>query len=170
MRSPRSGAGCGFPEARRLAVAAAGAASRASLALPVRRRPGPGVPVGALSCSVLVVSLVPSTGVAGLRQFDRAGVVAAGELHQRGHARVDRGWVAKRLEKPVRGLSMHISITAEVEPSSSPRPSILRSAEIIASGFLVSSTAPASARFAPARERKADNDRETRRRRRARPR
>src|SRR5437764_6077823 len=41
---------------------------------------------------------------------------------------------------------MHISITAEVAPGSSPRPSILRSAEIMASGFLVSSTEPASAR------------------------
>ena len=41
---------------------------------------------------------------------------------------------------------MHISITAELARSSSPRPSILRSAEIIASGFLVSSTEPASAR------------------------
>ena len=56
------------------------------------------------------------------------------------------GWVSNRLEKPSRGLSMHISITAEVAPASSPRPSILRSAEIMASGFLVSSTEPASAR------------------------
>src|SRR5215210_673458 len=56
------------------------------------------------------------------------------------------GWVANRSAKPSRGLSMHISITAEVAPSSSPRFSILRSAEIIASGFLVSSTEPASAR------------------------
>ena len=41
---------------------------------------------------------------------------------------------------------MHISITEEVAPGNSPRPSILRSAEIMASGFLVSSTEPASAR------------------------
>ena len=41
---------------------------------------------------------------------------------------------------------MHISITAEVAPGNSPRPSILRKAEIMASGFLVSSTEPASAR------------------------
>src|ERR1700760_1694360 len=41
---------------------------------------------------------------------------------------------------------MHISITAEVARLSSPRPSILRKAEIMASGFLVSSTDPASAR------------------------
>ena len=40
---------------------------------------------------------------------------------------------------------MHNSITAEVAPASSPRFSILRSAEIMASGFLVSSTDPASA-------------------------
>ena len=36
-------------------------------------------------------------------------------------------------------------MTAEVAPGSSPRFSILRSAEIIASGFFVSSTDPASA-------------------------
>ena len=47
---------------------------------------------------------------------------------------------------------MHISITAEVAPSSSPRFSIFRRAEIIASGFLVSSTAPASARNSRERE------------------
>src|SRR5688572_571897 len=41
---------------------------------------------------------------------------------------------------------MHNSITAEVAPGSSPRFSILRSAEIMASGFLVSSTDPASAK------------------------
>src|SRR3954466_3467866 len=41
---------------------------------------------------------------------------------------------------------MHSSITAEVAPGSSPRFSILRSAEIMASGSLVSSTEPASAR------------------------
>jgi hypothetical protein len=40
---------------------------------------------------------------------------------------------------------MHICIIAEVAPGSSPRPSILRSAMIIASGFFVSSTEPASA-------------------------
>src|SRR6266581_3943302 len=55
------------------------------------------------------------------------------------------GWVANRSAKPSRGLSTHNSITAEVAPTSSPRPSILRSAEIMASGFLVSSTEPASA-------------------------
>src|ERR1700756_1980684 len=48
--------------------------------------------------------------------------------------------------KPSRGLSTQSSITAEVASGNSPRPSILRSAEIIASGFLVSSTEPASAR------------------------
>src|SRR5262249_3054114 len=56
------------------------------------------------------------------------------------------GWVANRSAKPSRGLSTQSSITAEVAPGSSPRPSILRSAEIIASGFLVSSTEPASAK------------------------
>src|SRR6201999_1965605 len=56
------------------------------------------------------------------------------------------GWVAKMSAKPSRGLSTHSSITAEVASGSSPRPSILRSAEIMASGFLVSSTEPASAR------------------------
>src|ERR1700735_3998496 len=55
------------------------------------------------------------------------------------------GWVANRSEKPSRGLSTHNSITAEVAPGNSPRPSILRSAEIMASGFFVSSTEPASA-------------------------
>src|ERR1700710_1471520 len=55
------------------------------------------------------------------------------------------GWVANRSANPSRGLSRHISITAEVAPGSSPRFSILRSAEIMASGFLVSSTDPASA-------------------------
>ena len=40
---------------------------------------------------------------------------------------------------------MQSSITAEVAPGSSPRFSILRSAEIMASGFFVSSTEPASA-------------------------
>src|ERR1700704_293283 len=55
------------------------------------------------------------------------------------------GWVANRSAKPSRGLSTHNSITAEVAPGSSPRFSILRSAEIMASGFLVSSTEPASA-------------------------
>src|SRR4029453_8040083 len=55
------------------------------------------------------------------------------------------GWVANKSAKPSRGLSTHSSITAEVAPGSSPRPSILRSAVIMASGFLVSSTDPASA-------------------------
>src|SRR6202048_1664381 len=55
------------------------------------------------------------------------------------------GWVANKSAKPSRGLSTHSSITAEVAPGSSPRFSILRSAEIMASGFLVSSTDPASA-------------------------
>src|SRR5262249_49560645 len=47
---------------------------------------------------------------------------------------------------------MHISMTADVAPGSSPRPSILRSAEIIASGFLVSATEPASARYSRLRD------------------
>src|SRR5258707_7652122 len=55
------------------------------------------------------------------------------------------GWVANRSAKPSRGLSTHNSITAEVAPGSSPRFSILRSAEIMASGFFVNSTDPASA-------------------------
>ena len=55
------------------------------------------------------------------------------------------GWVANRSENPSRGLSRHNSITAEVAPGNSPRFSILRNAEIMASGFLVSSTDPASA-------------------------
>src|SRR4051794_16015904 len=62
------------------------------------------------------------------------------------------GWVANRSTKPSRGLSMHISMTAEVAPSSSPWFSIFRRAEIIASGFLVSSTEPASARNSRERE------------------
>src|SRR5206468_1916208 len=57
------------------------------------------------------------------------------------------GCVANTSAKPWRGLSMHISITAELARSISPRPSILRSAVIMASGFLVSSTEPASARY-----------------------
>src|SRR6266487_2341503 len=55
------------------------------------------------------------------------------------------GWVANRSAKPSRGLSTHNSITADVAPGSSPRFSILRSDEIMASGFFVSSTDPASA-------------------------
>src|SRR6202166_3988237 len=55
------------------------------------------------------------------------------------------GWVANRSANPSRGLSTHNSMIAEVAPGSSPRFSILRSAEIMASGFLVSSTDPASA-------------------------
>src|ERR1700726_431669 len=55
------------------------------------------------------------------------------------------GWVANRSANPSRGLSTHNSMIAEVAPGSSPRFSILRSAEIMASGFLVSSTEPASA-------------------------
>src|SRR6201987_5674853 len=43
-------------------------------------------------------------------------------------------------------------MTAEVARGSSPRPSILRSAEIMASGFLVSSTEPASARYSRERD------------------
>src|SRR6267142_3404571 len=62
------------------------------------------------------------------------------------------GWVANRSAKPSRGLSTHNSITAEVAPGSSPRFSILRSAEIMASGFLVSSTEPASASSSRDRE------------------
>src|SRR4051794_14881518 len=62
------------------------------------------------------------------------------------------GWVANRSAKPSRGLSRHISITAEVAPGSSPRFSILRNAEIIASGFLVSSTDPASAKSSRERD------------------
>src|SRR6201987_3325780 len=54
--------------------------------------------------------------------------------------------------KPSRGLSTQSSMTAEVAPGSSPRPSILRSAVIIASGFLVSSTEPASARYSRERD------------------
>src|SRR5581483_2203795 len=55
-------------------------------------------------------------------------------------------------EKPSRGLSRHSSITAEVAPGNSPRPSILRRAEIMASGFFVSSTEPASARYSRERD------------------
>src|SRR5262245_12081148 len=62
------------------------------------------------------------------------------------------GWVANRSAKPSRGLSTHSSITAEVAPGSSPRPSILRSAVIMASGFFVSSTEPASARYSRERD------------------
>ena len=81
-----------------------------------------------------------------LRHRDRPRIVAAGDAHQRLDARVDRRVGGEQIVNSSRGLSTHISITAEVAPSSSPRPSILRSAEIIASGFLVSSTEPASAR------------------------
>src|SRR3984957_7649566 len=62
-----------------------------------------------------------------------------------GPASAPEGWVANRAEKPSRGLSRQSSMTAEVAPGISPRFSILRSAEIMASGFLVSSTDPASA-------------------------
>src|ERR1700737_811990 len=62
------------------------------------------------------------------------------------------GWVANKSAKPSRGLSTHSSITAEVAPGSSPRFSILRSAEIMASGFFVNSTDPASARSSRERD------------------
>src|SRR6185312_15616234 len=62
------------------------------------------------------------------------------------------GWVANRSAKPSRGLSTQSSITAEVAPGSSPRPSILRNAEIMASGFFVNSTEPASARYSRERD------------------
>src|SRR6266702_7948081 len=65
------------------------------------------------------------------------------------------GWVANRSAKPSRGLSTHNSITAEVAPGSSPRYSILRSAEIMASWFLVSSPDPASA--SSSRDRDSDS-------------
>src|SRR6266568_4273664 len=68
------------------------------------------------------------------------------------------GWVANRSAKPSRGLSTHNSITAEVAPGSSPRFSILRSAEIMASGFFVSSTDPASASSSRDRDRAGDDD------------
>ena len=48
-----------------------------------------------------------------------------------------------------------MSITPDGTPSISARPEILSRAEIIASGFLVSSTAPASARYS--RERDSDS-------------
>src|SRR3954468_8597315 len=62
------------------------------------------------------------------------------------------GWVANKSANPSRGLSTQSSITAEVAPGSSPRCSILRSAEIMASGFFVSSTEPASARYSRERD------------------
>src|SRR5689334_1090493 len=62
------------------------------------------------------------------------------------------GCVANRSAKPSRGLSTHNSMTADVAPVSSQRPSILRSAVIMASGFLVSSTEPASARYSRERD------------------
>ena len=69
---------------------------------------------------------------------------AGGLDDRRGSApRSAGGWRTGRRTR--RRTSTHISITAEVAPASSPRPSILRSAEIMASGFLVSSTEPASA-------------------------
>ena len=56
---------------------------------------------------------------------------------------------------------MHISITAEFAPDISLRPSILRSAEIMASGFFVSSTEPASARYSRLpRQGEPDHDRQ----------
>src|SRR5829696_10519869 len=63
------------------------------------------------------------------------------------------GWVAKRSAKPERGLSTHISMRPDGTPSSSPLPDIFIKAEIIASGFLVSSTEPASARYSRERDR-----------------
>src|SRR4051794_5104901 len=62
------------------------------------------------------------------------------------------GWVAKRSAKPERGLSTHISMRPDGTPSSSPLPEIFIKAEIIASGFLVSSTEPASARYSRERD------------------
>src|SRR5215203_7347973 len=62
------------------------------------------------------------------------------------------GCVAKRSAKPERGLSTHISMRPDGTPSSSPLPDIFIKAEIIASGFLVSSTEPASARYSRERD------------------
>src|SRR4051794_35684165 len=62
------------------------------------------------------------------------------------------GWVAKRSAKPERGLSTHISMRPDGTPSSSPLPEIFIKAEIMASGFLVSSTEPASARYSRERD------------------
>lgn len=71
------------------------------------------------------------------------------------------GWVANRSAKPSRGLSMHISMTAEVAPGNSPRPSILRSAEIIASGlFCEFDGARVGQQFARARQGKAHHQRQ----------
>jgi len=63
------------------------------------------------------------------------------------------GWLAKRSENSSRGcVHAHFHDRRSCAPASSPRPSILRSAEIIASGFLVNSTEPASCeQFARAR-------------------
>ena len=56
------------------------------------------------------------------------------------------GWRTNPQNPHARVVRRRVPITAEVAPGSSPRPSILRSAVIMASGFLVSSTDPASAK------------------------
>lgn len=61
------------------------------------------------------------------------------------------GCVAKTLMKSECGFSMNISRTSD-GAFTAALPEIFCSAEIIASGFLVSSTAPASARYSRFRE------------------
>ena len=78
----------------------------------------------------------------------RAGIVAAGEFHQRRDARRRPTDGCRKYWKiPRADCRCTFPSRRNWRAAISPRPSILRSAEIMASGFLVSSTEPASARY-----------------------
>ncbi len=73
--------------------------------------------------------------------------MAAGKLHQRRDAAVDRGMGGEQVGKALaRIVDAHFHHRGGRAFAVRRGPSILRSAEIMASGFLVSSTEPASAR------------------------
>ena len=114
-----------------------------------RRQRAPG-PVGEPAVSVVRVLLGSRLRLAARR--NRARIVAAGELDQRrdrGRRSTD-GWRTDR-RSPRADCRRTFPSPPRSRPSS-PRPSILRSAVIMASGFLVSSTEPASARYSRLRD------------------
>src|SRR4051812_47892849 len=135
----------GLPLGLLLAVPAElGAGTRGGLAAPSASFQGPCRSAGGASGRSACVSgsSVPSAGGgSGPGSWPPANFTSASTRD------CTEGWVANRSAKPSRGLSRQSSITAEVAPGSSPRFSILRSAEIMASGSFVSSTEPASARY-----------------------
>src|SRR3954452_3522157 len=133
----------GLPLRLLLAVPAElGAGTGGGLAAPPASFRGPWRSGGGEACRAACVSdsSVSSAGVgSGPGSWPPANLTSASTRD------CTEGWVANKSAKPSRGLSTQSSITADVAPGSSPRFSILRRAEIMASGFLVSSTEPASA-------------------------